>query len=221
MSNRWDAVDAYFVDQLLPEDPAMDAALRRADEGGLPAIQVAPNQGRLLELLARMVGAKRILEIGTLGGYSTIWLARALPEEGRLITLELDLHPAEVARANIAGAGFAGKVEGVTGPAADSLIRLIASGEPAFDFVFLDADKGGYPTYLRHALTLARPGSVIVADNVVRDGKVIDKSSSDASVRGARAFIAAVAQEPRLLATAIQTVGSKGYDGFAIALVIK
>ena len=174
----------------------------------------------MLEILARMSGAKRILEIGTLGGYSTLWLAKALPAGGRLVTLELDPVHAAVARENIEAAGFGDRVEVVQGPAVESLEGMIQAGADPFDFIFIDADKGSYPAYLQRSLALAKVGSVIVGDNVVRSGGVLDESSSDSSVQGARSFLAMIAEEPRLLATAIQTVGSKGYDGFMLALVV-
>jgi predicted O-methyltransferase YrrM len=222
----WAAVDRFFA-PLLPADPALDAALRAGAEAGLPAADVAPNQGRLLELLVRISGARRVLEIGTLAGYSTIWLARALPPGGRVISLELEPAYAAVARQNLDRAGVGDSVEIRVGPATASLTSLAAetggsgngdSAEP-FDLVFIDADKQRNPEYLEAALALSRPGTVIVADNVVRGGAVADGSSADPSVRGVRAFFDAVAAEPRLRATAIQTVGSKGYDGFALALV--
>jgi predicted O-methyltransferase YrrM len=200
-------------------DEALEAALEGSEAAGLPAIQVAANQGKLLHLLARLQGARSILEVGTLGGYSTIWLARALPPGGRLITLELEPRHAEVARANIARAGLAERVEVRVGPASESLPRLTQEGVEPFDLVFIDADKEGYPDYLGWALRLTRPGSLIVADNVVRGGALIDPDSSDPRVQAVRRFIELVAAEPRLDATVIQTVGSKGYDGLAFALV--
>jgi predicted O-methyltransferase YrrM len=216
---QWTEVDAYFTDLLVEADPALEAALEASDAAGLPPINVAPNQGKLLMLLARIQGARRILEIGTLGGYSTIWLARALPADGRLVTLEADARHAEVARANIARAGLAARVEVRLGPALESLPRLIEEGEGPFDLVFIDADKPSNPQYLAFALQLTRPGSLIIADNVVRGGAVVQATSRDPNVQGVRRFNALLAAEPRLTATALQTVGSKGYDGFAIALV--
>jgi predicted O-methyltransferase YrrM len=216
---RWTDVDSYLSGLLLPEDPALAAALETSTARGLPAIQVSPLQGRFLWLLARAQGARSILEIGSLGGYSTIWLARALPDEGRLVTLELNPTHAEVARANLARAGLAHRVEVQVGPALESLDRLAAEGSGPFDFVFIDADKTGYPEYFTRALHLARRGTVIVADNVVRDGAVADPDSADPSVRAVRRLYAMIAQEPRVSATALQTVGVKGYDGFVIALV--
>jgi predicted O-methyltransferase YrrM len=217
MSQRqWSAVDRYFADLLLAPDAALDAAVEASRAAGLPDIAVAPNQGKLLWLLARMQGAKRILEIGTLGGYSTIWLARALPPGGKLTTLEYDAKHAEVARANVARAGLADRADVITGRALDTLPKLFGP----FDFFFVDADKGGYPDYFRWALKLSRPGSVMVFDNVVRDGKVIDAKTADTLVQGVRWLNELIAAEPRVSATAIQTVGVKGYDGLAIALVI-
>jgi predicted O-methyltransferase YrrM len=217
---RWSAVDRYLSDLLLPPDADLVATLQSSHAAGLPAIQVAANQGKLLHLLARLQGAQRILEIGTLGGYSTIWLARALPPEGRLVTLELDLRHAEVARANVGQAGVADRVEVRMGPASESLAQLVAEGGGPFDLVFIDADKEGYPDYLGWALRLTRPGSLIVADNVVRGGAVMDAADSDPRVRAVRRFLELVGAEPRLDATVIQTVGSKGYDGLAFALVV-
>lgn len=217
--DRWTAVDSYISDLLVRPDEALEAALEGSEAAGLPAIQVAANQGKLLHLLARLQGARSILEVGTLGGYSTIWLARALPPGGRLITLELEPRHAEVARANIARAGLAERVEVRVGPASESLPRLTQEGVEPFDLVFIDADKEGYPDYLGWALRLTRPGSLIVADNVVRGGALIDPDSSDPRVQAVRRFIELVAAEPRLDATVIQTVGSKGYDGVAFALV--
>jgi predicted O-methyltransferase YrrM len=217
----WEDVDRYFTDLLIPPDPALDAALEASDAAGLPSINVSPTQGRLLHLLARAMGARRILEIGTLGGYSTIWLARALSTEGRLVTLEAEPRHAEVARANIARAGLADLVDLRVGPALETLPQLAAEGAAPFDLYFIDADKPSYAAYLSWALRLSRPGSLIIADNVVRDGDVIDPRSSDPMVTGVRRFNAALAAEPRLRATAIQTVGSKGYDGLALALVLK
>ncbi|WAC25818.1 O-methyltransferase [Ancylobacter sp. SL191] len=215
----WQAVDDYIVDHLLPADPVLDGALAASEAAGLPAINVAPTQGKLLHLLARMAGARRILEIGTLGGYSTIWLARALPEGGRLVTLEYAEAHARVARANIAAAGLTETVELRVGAAVDSLAALEAEGAGPFDLIFIDADKPSNPLYLAAALRLSRPGTVIVCDNVVRRGQVIDPASADPRVAGMRETFAMLAREPRLDATALQTVGSKGYDGFAIALV--
>lgn len=214
---QWTTVDRYINDLFVPRDSALEAALAASTAAGLPAINVAPNQGKLLNLLARMHSARKILEIGTLGGYSTIWLARALPSGGRLITLEADPKHAEVARANIERAGLDGVVEIRLGKALDSLPRLMA--EAPFDLIFIDADKTGYSDYLAWSLKLSRPGTLIVADNVVRKGAVADPASADANVQGVRRFNQLLAAEPRVSATVIQTVGSKGYDGLAIALV--
>lgn len=215
----WDAVDTYIEQSLIPADPILDAALEASETAGLPTINVAANQGKLLMLLARMSGARRILEIGTLGGYSTIWLARALPADGRLVTLEYEPRHAEVARRNIAKAGFAEMVELRVGAALDSLAALEAEGEEPFDLVFIDADKPNNAAYLGWALRFSRVGTVIIADNVVRDGKVIEADHPDARVQGVRATYDWFAGEPRVTATAVQTVGAKGYDGLAIALV--
>lgn len=215
----WTAVDSYIVDRLVPSEPVLDAALEASAAAGLPAINVAPNQGRMLMLLAQLRGARSILEIGTLGGYSTIWLARALPPGGRLVTLEANAGYAEVARGNLARAGLAGVVEVRVGPAAETLPRLEAEGAGPFDLVFIDADKPSTPEYFGWALRLARRGTLVVVDNVVRDGAVVDAGSEDAAVQGIRRFVEMAAAEPRVSATAIQTVGSKGYDGFALALV--
>lgn len=215
----WTAVDDYIADALVPPDAALDGALAASEAAGLPAINVAPNQGKLLMLLARMAGARRILEIGTLGGYSTIWLARALPVDGRLVTLEHAPAHAAVAGRNIAAAGLDGLVEIRVGPALESLAALQAQGEAPFDLVFIDADKPNNPLYLDWALRFARVGTVIVADNVVREGAVIDAAHPDPRVQGVRATYDWFAREPRVSATAVQTVGTKGYDGFAVGLV--
>jgi predicted O-methyltransferase YrrM len=215
----WTAVDRYLGDLLAPADSALEAALAASAAAGLPAINVSPLQGKLLHLLARAIGARNVLEIGTLGGYSTIWLARALPEGGHLISLEADARHAEVARANIAGAGLQAIVEVRLGMALDTLPGLAAERREPFDFVFIDADKPNNPAYFDWALQLSRPGSIIVVDNVVRDGEVIDAGSDSPTVQGVRRVLERLAAEPRVSATAIQTVGAKGYDGFAIALV--
>jgi predicted O-methyltransferase YrrM len=217
---RWDAVDSYIGDSLIPPDEALESALRTAAEAGLPAISVSPAQGKLLQLLALGQGARTILEIGTLGGYSTIWLARALPPGGRLITLEAEPRHAAVARANLANAGLGEIAEVREGRAQETLPLLHAAGEGPFDLIFIDADKPGYPDYLAWSVRLSRPGTMIIADNVVRDGAVIDAASKDRSVQGVRRFIEALAAEPRVSATVIQTVGSKGYDGFAVAVIL-
>lgn len=217
---QWTAVDRYLDTTLLPSDPALEAALQANNTAGLPSIDVAPNQGKFLELLAQFQGARRILEIGTLGGYSTICLARALPHHGKLITLELDRKHAEVAVSNIAHAGLSHVVELRLGPAIESLSQLNAEKVEPFDMIFIDADKPSYPDYLPWALKLSRPGTLILADNVIRDGAVADAHSADPNVQGVRRFLEIMAAEPRLSATAMQTVGSKGYDGFAIARVL-
>jgi len=215
----WTAVDRYINELLVPHDPALDSALKASAAAGLPEIQVAPNQGKLLNMLARMLGARAILEIGTLGGYSTIWLGRALPRDGRLITLEADPKHAEVARGNIARAGLAGIVEVRLGPALETLPKIAAERRGPFDLIFIDADKASIPEYFTWSLELSRPGSLIIVDNVVRGGAVIEPTSEDVSVQGVRKFFSMLAAEPRVTATAIQTVGIKGYDGLAIALV--
>lgn len=215
----WTAVDRYVEDLLVRPEAALQEALAASAAAELPPIQVSPAQGKLLMLLAQIRGARTILEIGTLGGYSTLWLARALPEGGRLITLEVEPKHAAVARANIARAGLADAVELLLGPALDTLQRLAAEGRGPFDLIFIDADKPGYPDYLPWALRLSRVGTVIIADNVVRDGEVADAASADPRVQAVRRFHELLAAEPRVSATVIQTVGSKGYDGFAIALV--
>jgi predicted O-methyltransferase YrrM len=215
----WTAVDRYIGEAIVPGDPALDAALAASEKAGLPAINVAPNQGKFLALLATIGGARRILEVGTLGGYSTIWLARTLPTAGRLITLEADAKHAEVARANIARAGLAERVEVRLGRALDLLPVLAAEHQEPFDFVFIDADKANIPEYFEWAVKLSRPGSVIVVDNVVRRGKIIDPNTGDDSVNGVRRFNEKLARMTQVSATTIQTVGSKGYDGFTLAIV--
>jgi predicted O-methyltransferase YrrM len=216
----WAAADRYLEGSLGPRDDVLAACLEANVEGGLPAIDVSPLQGKFLFLLAQIQGARRILEIGTLGGYSTICLARALPADGRLVTLELEGRHAEVAHSNLSRAGLAGKVEIIVGPAGESLARIHAGQCEPFDLIFIDADKSGYPVYLGWALKLCRPGTVIVGDNVVRGGMVADAASEDVNVRGVRAFIEMAGAEPRLGATVLQTVGVKGHDGFLIARVI-
>jgi len=215
----WTAVDTYICDTLIPQDALLDAVLRENAIAELPAMDVAPNQGKLLHLIARIQGAKRILEIGTLGGYSTIWLARALPPDGRLVTLEFDPKHAEVAAANLANAGLSDVVEIRVGPALDTLAKLHQEGCAPFDLIFIDADKPNNPGYLEWSLRLSRPGTVIIGDNVVRDGAVTDPANPDPRVQGVRQFIQMMADDPRLDATALQTVGSKGYDGFTLAVV--
>ncbi len=216
----WTAVDEYIHDRLVPSDAALDLALAACEEAELPAISVTPSQGKLLHLLTRLVNAKNILEIGTLGGYSTIWMARALPADGRLITMEFDPKHAQVAGANIANAGLADKVELREGNALELLPELAAEGLEAFDLIFIDADKCNNPQYFDWALRLSHRGSLIIVDNVVRDGRVIEAESEDADIQGVRTLFEKMAAEPRVLCTAQQTVGSKGYDGFAIALVM-
>jgi predicted O-methyltransferase YrrM len=216
----WHAVDRFFEAHLLRSDPVLEESLRAAQRAGIPDIQVAPLQGRLLELLARIQGARAILELGTLAGYSTIFLARGMADGGRLATLEVEPTHADVARENIARAGLADRVDLRVGPALDTLPALEREGAGPFDLIFIDADKSAYPEYLEWALRLARPGTLIVGDNVVRGGRVADRDATNASVRGSRRFIELVGEHPRLIATAIQTVGAKGYDGFALALVL-
>jgi predicted O-methyltransferase YrrM len=216
---QWTAVDDYLCETLVGYDPALAATLKASDQAGLRPINVAPNQGKFLQLLARIRGARRILEIGTLGGYSTIWLARALPEDGALVSLEIDPDSAAVARRNIAAAGLSERVTVLVGPAAATLEHLAAQQAEPFDFVFIDADKQSTPDYLRWSLKLARPGTVIVTDNVVRSGRVADTHDQDPDVAGVRGFFAAAAADPHLSTTALQTVGSKGWDGFAISVV--
>lgn len=216
---QWTAVDEYFTQKFVSADPILEAVLENNASAGLPPIDVAPNQGKFLHLLARIQGARTILEIGTLGGYSTIWLARALPADGRLITLEAAPKHAEVAKANIARAGLESAVEIRLGDALDSLSALADEKQGPFDLIFIDADKKNNPDYFRWALKFSRKGSVIITDNVVRKGAVVDEATSDPNIVGVRQFADLVANKPTVSATAIQTVGSKGYDGFAIALV--
>jgi predicted O-methyltransferase YrrM len=216
---QWTAVDQYLTGLLVPADSALDEALNARNAAGLPPISVSPNQGKLLWLLARLRGARSILEIGTLGGYSTIWLARGLETGGRLITLEADPKHARVALENLARAGLSKVVDLRIGPALETLPQIDAEALGPFDLVFIDADKPSTPEYFDWALKLSRPGSLIVVDNVVRKGAVVDSASDDPSVQGMRRFLERLAAEPRVSATAIQTVGIKGYDGFAIALV--
>jgi predicted O-methyltransferase YrrM len=220
----WSAVDSYIAGQLIGSDPALEQALRDSSAAGLPPIAVTPAQGKLLELLARVQGARSILELGTLGGYSTIWLARALPAGGRLVTLEAEPRYAEVARVNIARAGFGDVVEIRVGPALETLPELASEGAGPFDLIFIDAGKGNYPGYFEWSLKLSRPGTVIIGDNVVRDGAILDPDADDPSggnetIKGVRRFYELLAAESRVSATAIQTVGDKGYDGFVLALV--
>jgi predicted O-methyltransferase YrrM len=219
-TESWKAVDHYLTDLLAPNDDVLDAALKASASAGLPSIHVAPNQGKLLHLLARSVKAARILEIGTLGGYSTIWLARALPPGGRVVTLEIDPKHAAVARENFARAGLSDVIELRVGRAIEALPKLVAENAGPFDLVFIDADKPSTPNYLEWAMRLTRVGSLIVIDNVVRDGKVADPANSEPNVVGIRRALEQLARDPRLCATAFQTVGSKGYDGLAVALVV-
>lgn len=215
----WTDVDRFISETLLPQDPVLEETLRAAEEGGLPPISVSAPLGMLLHVLVRALGAKRVLEIGTLAGYSTIWLARAVGAGGAVVTLEVDPHHAEVARANFARAGVDDVVDLRLGRALDSLARIEQEGGAPFDLIFVDADKDTYPEYIGWALRLARPGTLMVVDNVVRNGRVLDARPDDAAVAGARAALELLGNEPRLVATAIQTVGSKSYDGFAVALV--
>lgn len=214
----WSQVDAYFG-VLAPEDVHLVATRARAHAAGLPDIAVAPNQGKFLQLLASVVGARRILEIGTLGGYSTLWLARALPSGGRLVTLELDPAHAAVARESLAEAGVSDRVDVVVGPAAESLATLARAGVDAFDLVFIDADKQQLALYVDLSLALARPGTLVVVDNVVRAGAVVDAAHPDDRVQGVRRMVDLLTDHPRLDGTVIQTVGVKGYDGFALLRV--
>ena len=211
----WTAVDAYIEDRLIQDGEAPDAALAANAAAGLAAIDVSPAQGKLLHLLVRMTGARRILEIGTLGGYSAIWMARALPPEGRLVTIELDPRTAEIARSNFEQAGVADRIDLRVGAALDVLTEL----EAPFDLIFIDADKANNARYAEWALRLSRPGTVIVCDNVVREGRLLDADGIDPAVEGSRAFFDLLAGDPRVTATAIQTVGRKGWDGFALALI--
>ncbi len=213
-------VDRYLTETLIPPDPIFEETLRCNAAAGLSPHDVAPNQGKLLYLLARIRGARRILEIGTLGGYSTLWMARALPADGILITLEVDPRHAVVAAANITRSGLGSVIDVRVGPALESLARLSAEGA-AFDLIFLDADKANNPSYLEWALRLSRAGTILIADNVVRGGDVVREDSPDPAVQGMRRFFEMLATEPRLEATALQTVGSKGHDGFVLALVTR
>jgi predicted O-methyltransferase YrrM len=217
--DQWTEVDQYFSESLLPSDPILESALEASVAAGLPAISVSPNQGKLLQMLAQIVGARSILEIGTLGGYSTIWMARGLRAGGRLITLEVDPKHAEVAQLNVSRAGLRHVVDVRIGNAVEILPQLSAERRGPFDLIFIDADKPNIPTYFEWALKLSRPGTLIIVDNVVRDGAVIDPDSSDPSVQGVRRFIQLLGAESRASGTVIQTVGIKGYDGFAIVLV--
>jgi predicted O-methyltransferase YrrM len=218
-AEKWTEVDRYLTDTLIPADPILEATLAANAAANLPSIDVSPTQGKWLHLLAKIQGATRILEIGTLGGYSTIWLARALPPDGRLITLEFEPRHAAVARENIARAGLLPRVEIRIGAAANSLAKLHTEDPTPFDLIFIDADKPNNPTYLDWALKFSRVGTLIVVDNVIRDGKIADPIDPDPAITGTRTMFEMLAASPRVSATALQTVGSKGYDGFAIALV--
>jgi len=218
MHNQWVAVDDYIVG-LFPSDPTLDAVLRATREAGMPQINVSPVQGRLLHVLALTCGARKILEIGTLAGYSAIWMARALPADGKLITLEADPKHADVARANIAHAGLADRIEVRLGVALEALPQIAAEGEGPFDLIFIDADKMNLTTYFDWAVRLARPGSLIIADNVIRSGEVLNASGADVGLQGVRRFNEALAADRRVTATIVQMVGSKGYDGMALAVV--
>ena len=218
---QWTAVDQYISSTVVPSDPALDAAIEASNKAQLPAIAVTANQGKLLHILARLVNARRILEIGTLGGYSTIWLARALAKGGRLISLEVNPKHAEVARANVARARLSKAVEIRLGAALDTLPKLVSEKSRPFDLIFIDADKANIPDYFRWSLKLSRPGSLIVVDNVVRKGAVIEADTKDPDVRGVRRLNEMLAKEKRVTATTIQTVGSKGYDGITVVLVGK
>jgi predicted O-methyltransferase YrrM len=218
--SQWTEVDAFLGSLLVEEDETLKEATAAAQRAGLPPISVSPAAGKFLYLLAKLLGARRILEIGTLGGYSAIWMARALPADGHLVSLEYNPRHAEVASGNIARAGLVGTIEIRVGAAADTLPKLAAEGVEPFDMVFIDADKGGYPDYLDWALELTRPGSLIVADNVVRGGAVADGLSRDPNVQGVRSYLEKVAADPRLEGTVMQTVGVKGYDGLSIARVV-
>ena len=217
--DRFTAVDNYLEALFVGEDAALDHALRATTGAGMPEINVTATQGQFLALLVRMIQAQRVLEIGTLGGFSTIWLARALPANGALLSLELEPKHAAVARANLENAGLADRVEVRVGPALESLQQLAAAQVEPFDFIFIDADKEGYVDYLDWSLRLARSGSVIVADNVIRQGAVVDASSGSATVQAVRRFNATLAADSRVHATVLQLVGSKGYDGMALAVV--
>jgi predicted O-methyltransferase YrrM len=217
--DRWTAVDRYICERLLAPDPPLEQAVAASAAAGLPPIAVSPPQGKLLHLLARIHGARTILELGTLGAYSTIWLARALPADGALVTIEADPAYARVAGANIAAAGLSELVDLRVGPALEQLPLLAAEAPPPFDLIFIDADKENTPRYFTWALELSRPGSIIITDNVIRDGALLDASNRDPRIEGMRQFHELLRDESRVSATTIQTVGSKGYDGFNVALV--
>lgn len=217
---RWSSVDAYFEQALLPPDATLDATLKANSVAGMPAIDVSPLQGQFLSLLTKAIGARRVLEIGTLGGYSTIWFARSIVPGGSVVTLELDPSRAEVAQSNFSRAGLSERIDIIVGRASESLAQLVKQNVDPFDLIFIDADKPSNPEYLAWALQLSRPGTLIICDNVVREGAVVDVASLDPNVIGVRSFFDLLAREPRVQATAIQTVGIKGYDGFALALVL-
>jgi len=219
MNDLWTSVDEYVCDQLIPANPAIESALEASAAAGLPEIQVSPAMGRLLQLYVRMLQARRVLELGTLGGYSTIWLAGGLPPGGRIISIESETHHAEVARINLARAGYADQVEVRTGEALTLLPELLEENRQPFDLIFIDADKENYAPYLEWALRFSRSGTVIIADNVVRNGAITNPEDADSRVQGVRKFYELLAAEPRVSATVIQTVGCKGYDGFAVGLV--
>jgi predicted O-methyltransferase YrrM len=216
----WTAVDTFLTNALLAPDPVLDAVLEAHAKGNLPPIAVTPAQGKFLHLLARIMGAKQILEIGTLAGYSTIWLARALPPEGKLITLEFKREHAAIARENFQRAGLARQIELLEGPALDSLPKVAAAHPAPFDLIFIDADKKNNPRYFEWALKLSRPGTVIIVDNVIRDGQILDPNSKDSDIQGTRALFELLHNEPRVSAIAVPVADSKGYDGFALALVL-
>jgi predicted O-methyltransferase YrrM len=218
-AQQWDAMDDYLCEKTHGEDEALSAALKTSKAAGLPSINVAPNQGKMLYLLAKLRGARRILEIGTLGGYSTIWLARALPADGRLISLEANADYAEVARGNIERAGLSLSTSVIVAPAKDSLEKFVSDQAAPFDFIFIDADKKSYPDYLRLSLQLSRSGTAIVCDNVIRRGRIAEADSTDPDVIGLHAFFDMLSSNKRLASTAVQTVGSKGWDGFSLTLV--
>ena len=216
---RWEVVDRYLANHLAPQEDSLAAAVEASARAGLPPHEVSPLQGKLLHLLTKAVGARKVLEIGTLGGYSAIWLARALPPDGKIITLEHNPDHAEVAQMNLTRAGVSELVEVRVGLATDTLPRLVAEGRCPFDLIFIDADKASNPEYLDWSLRLSRPGTLLIGDNVVREGGVADPASADPSIQGVRRFIEMLSSEPRVSATAIQTVGSKGYDGFVLAII--
>ncbi|OAB32794.1 methyltransferase [Paenibacillus macquariensis subsp. defensor] len=218
-TNVWDKVDHYITERLIQHDAILEKVLSTNQKAGLPAYDVSPTQGKFLNLLVQMQGSKRILEIGTLGGYSTIWMARALPADGKIVTLELDPHHAQVAAANLSLAEVKDRVELRVGDALEQLARMSNEGVEPFDFIFIDADKPNNPNYLKWALHFSHPRTVIIGDNVIREGEVINENSQDPRVQGVRAFYDLLADEARITATAIQTVGSKGYDGFVFGLV--